>query len=125
SPTIGTQSIRGDTSVSYALTRKIVATVLGFAVRDLQTDVSRGLLGAELSMPTMFGRFGGAAAGWSEEVGWVGGRAPYLQATLQPWRSLRALARVGYVDEAYENGARTRELSLMVHLDYAFARWLS
>lgn len=125
----GTRSLHADASVSYSPTPWMTVTALGSGARDLEELVGRALFGAEVALPSTFGAAGGLSLGWIEERGWISGRAPYVQVNVQPWRALRLLSRLTYVDQAATSsvglGPVTEDLSLFVSAEYAVTRWLT
>ena len=125
----GTRSLHGDATVAYAPAPWVTLSLLGSGARDLDQLVGRGLGGAEVALPSLFGAAGGASAGWIEERGWISGRSPFLQFNVQPWRSFRLLGRLTYADQSVVTplgqGPQTQELSLFVSAEYAITRWLT
>lgn len=71
----------------------------GFS-RDVAAGVDRTWVGPEASAPRLFGRWGGLAAGYAEEIGYLSGRSAWLQADLALARSTRLLARLHWMMDA-------------------------
>jgi len=125
----GTRSLHGDATIAYSPAPWVTVSLLGSGARDLDQAVGRGLGGAEMALPSLFGAAGGLSAGWLEERGWIDGRSPFVQFNVQPWRSVRLLGRLTYADQSVMTplgpGPQTQELSLFVSAEYAVTRWLT
>ena len=74
----------------------LVLRATGGTGRDLDSGLSHTWAGPEVAAPRLLGRFGGASAGYAEELGSYAGRNAWLQGDLDLGRRTRLLARLSW-----------------------------
>jgi hypothetical protein len=75
----------------------IVIRATGGTSRDMATQQKRSWIGPEVAAPTLLGKWGGMAAGYSEELGTWAGRSAWLQGDLGLGGRARLLARASWL----------------------------
>ncbi|MBZ4418599.1 hypothetical protein [Myxococcus sp. RHSTA-1-4] len=127
--TLSSRTVHGDATALWQPAPWLSAGLTGLLVRDIETALSRQLVGPEVGLPRLFGDAGGVSLGYQEELGWMRGRSAHVQALVRPVAALRLLGRVSWFEEEPVSGATgmapTRDLGMYVSTDYAPVRSLS
>ena len=89
------------------------AGISGGGARDVASGLERGWAGPEVSVPRFFTHRVSLSAGYQEELGWLTGRAAWLQAVARPVDSVRLIGRLSWNQQA-NLGADKDEFSLYV-----------
>jgi len=97
----------------------------GGQAQDPVSKEKRSWVGPELWMPRALGRFGGAGAGYSEQLGSAAGRQAWLQADVAPGPRFRLLTRASwFMDERPSPLAADHAVGLMAAATADLAPWL-
>ncbi len=114
-----------EASAGWDLSPALTLRAIGGYAKDLTTGLDRGYGGPELALPRLFGRRGGASAGWFEERGWAGGRSLWLQAQGDAAWGLRLLSRASFfMDTRPAPVASDVTLGLLASASKDLAPWL-
>ena len=127
-PAVGSR--RADASVTWEPSRYFTLGGAAGHAAELSTTAGRSYAGPELGFPRLFGDAGGLSLGYQEELGFLSGRAGWLQSSLSPSRTVRVLTRLSYFED--RSGSSTdgepatfREVGLYGAVDTRLLEWLS
>lgn len=121
-------SRRGDVSATHLTTDWLTLGAAAGHAAELATGAERSWVGPEVGLPELFGSTGGLTIGYQEELGFLEGRAAWVQSVLLPARTVRVISRLSYFEDA--SGAEElpevfREVGLFAGADARLASWLS
>jgi hypothetical protein len=111
--------------LSYDRLGWLLIRATGGLSRDLSTSQKRSWAGPELAAPRLFGRWGGAALGYAEELGTWPGRSAWLQGDLALGAATRLLTRASwFMEERPSPLAADHNFGLTLGLASDVAAWL-
>jgi hypothetical protein len=103
----------------------LVIRATGGTSRDVASQQSRSWVGPELSAPRILGRFGGASAGYAEELGTWRGRSAWLQGDLSVLPRTSLVARASWLmDERPSPLSADHNVGLSLGLTSDIRPWL-
>ncbi len=103
--------------------------VTGNFSQDQVTNLSRFLVGPEVTLPKLLGSLGGLGLGYEEDFGWMAGRDAYVQLSLFPASVFQLNLRGAYFSSVLANlvtgGPTESGLAGTLEARLRIARWLS
>ncbi|MBK7860864.1 MAG: hypothetical protein IPJ65_20125 [Archangiaceae bacterium] len=125
-PAPGARGLHADLSAFFDGSAFSVGVAGNFA-HDFDSRLWQARVGPQLIVPRAFGRLGGLALGYAEEVGWLPGRSAYLSLSFQPHWRFRGLLRGSWFMQSpvgWALGVSGHELGAALALEVRFTPWL-
>lgn len=117
------QALHVDGGGTFEATHWLWLTVVGGAATDVETGLSRGRVGPEVTFPGLLGKGGALTFGFSEERGWLPGRTAYVQASINLFGRVRVLSRTSWLQQL-GGGLTANDLAESFNVEVAIFRWL-
>jgi hypothetical protein len=122
----GGRSHHADLGGAWDLTSGLTLSLAGGLAADLDSALTRGYVGPELSLPRAFGAVGGLSFSYLEQLGWSAGRMAAAQASLLLWRRVQLVGRLSYFMELPQGAAAyNQEGGLFAYASAPLTSWLA
>lgn len=122
----GGRSHHADLGGTWDLTSGLTLSFAGGLAADVDSALTRGYVGPELSLPRAFGAVGGLSFSYLEQLGWSAGRIAAAQASLLLWRRVQLVGRLSYFMELPQGAAAfNQEGGLFAYASAPLTSWLS
>jgi hypothetical protein len=119
----GLRAIHGDLGASWEVLPWLWLAAQGGGGTDLDAGVLQFRVGPEVTFPSLFGRFGSLAVGYTEEFGWLRAKYAYVQLYFNLFSRVRLVSRTSWFLQV-TRGLAANEIGESINLDVTIFRWL-